>query len=73
MDQLLLMDPRDREELLSLNTDRLLGHIIRLNRCARYHNTLDAVRLVSRLIELKGRTHPASSPQPTASSDQKKN
>ncbi len=66
MDQLLLMDPRDRDELFSLNTDRLLGRIIQLNRCARYHNTLDAVTLVSRVMELRQQRSVLRSSAPSA-------
>lgn len=55
MDQLMKMNARDRNELLSTSVDRLLGMILKLNRRPRYHNTLDAIQLTSRLIELKER------------------
>ena len=53
MDQLMKMNRKDREALLATATDRLLGRILQLNREARYHNTLDAIRLTSRVMELK--------------------
>jgi hypothetical protein len=49
------LDPSDRDVLLATSTDRLLGMIIKLNRCARYHNMIDAIGLVSRLMELRAR------------------
>ncbi len=49
------VDVRDRKQLLAASTDRLPGLIMRLNRLPRYHNTLDAIALTSRLMELKDR------------------
>ncbi len=55
MDALMKVDLRDRRQLLAANTDLLPGMIMRLNRMPRYHNTLDAIALTSRLMELKDR------------------
>ena len=55
MDALKKVNIRDRKELLAASTDRLLGMIMRLNREPRYHNTLDAIALTSRLMELRER------------------
>ena len=55
MDALNKVNVRDRKALLAASTDRLLGMIMRLNRRSCYHNTLDAIALTSRLMELKDR------------------
>ncbi|MFZ1686824.1 MAG: hypothetical protein WAU70_05370 [Flavobacteriales bacterium] len=57
--ELVHIDPMDLHELLSTRPERLLGRIIELNRGARYHNSLDAISLMQRLLEVKGRTTPA--------------
>ncbi|MDQ3101103.1 MAG: hypothetical protein M3R08_06935 [Bacteroidota bacterium] len=62
MDPLKKMSACDRKELLSASADRLLGMIMMLNRHPRYHNTLDAIQLVSRLMELKERATRNRSP-----------
>jgi hypothetical protein len=46
------LDEKDLLELLALRPDQWLGRIISLNRSARYHNSLDAVTLSSKLKEL---------------------
>ncbi len=49
-----LMDlgSQDLVELLELQPSERLGHIIELNRTARYHNRLDAFALLDRLTEM---------------------
>jgi hypothetical protein len=51
--ELIHIDPRDLHELLATQPDRLLGRIIELNRHDRYRNTLDAIGIFQRLIELR--------------------
>jgi hypothetical protein len=46
------LDEKDLLELLALRQDQWLGRILSLNRSARYHNSLDAVTLSSKLKEL---------------------
>lgn len=53
MDQLLNLDPQDLRSLLAAEPESLLGHIIRLNRAPRYHNSLNAIALLSRLNEMR--------------------
>jgi hypothetical protein len=53
MNALLVLDPCDLESLLATDPAELLGRIMRLNRTPRYHNTLNAVDVFQRLIELQ--------------------
>lgn len=53
MDPLRTLDPQDLLSLLAADPAELLGRILRLNRAPRYHNTLNAVVLACRLLELK--------------------
>ncbi|HMC98033.1 MAG TPA: hypothetical protein VKG92_10275 [Flavobacteriales bacterium] len=53
MDQLLFLDPQDLQSLLATEPERLLGRIMELNRAPRYHNRLDAVALLSSLVEMR--------------------
>lgn len=52
-DPTLAIDPRDLALLLTTEPGALLGRIMALNREPRYHNTLDAIRLAMRLMELR--------------------
>lgn len=52
-DPVLAIDPRDLALLLTTEPGALLGRIMALNREPRYHNTLDAIRLAMRLMELR--------------------
>lgn len=52
MDQLLTLEPRDLELLKRTDARQLLGSIIRLNQ-DRYHNSLNAIVLMGRLLELR--------------------
>lgn len=70
-DMLALLEPQDLELLRSLPREELAGTIIRLNRTPRYHNGLDAVRLVHRLIAERAPEASASSPLLPASSGSK--
>lgn len=54
MNALLVIEPRDLELLLNTDPGELLGRIMRLNRTPRYHNTLDAVRMMQQIMELRG-------------------
>ena len=56
--ELVHIDPLDLHELLSTKPERLLGRIIELNRGTRYHNSLDAIGLMHRLLEVKERLQP---------------
>ncbi|MEO8591116.1 MAG: hypothetical protein ABI432_17180 [Flavobacteriales bacterium] len=53
MDQLLTLDPQDLELLLDTEPERLLGRIMELNHAPRYHNSLNAIVLLSGLVELR--------------------
>lgn len=53
MDRLLTLEPRDLELLIGTDPAELLGRIMRLNRTPRYHNTLNAVEVLQRLLELQ--------------------
>ena len=46
------LDPRDLELLLATEPRELLGRIMRLNRSPRYNNSLNAVDVVQRILEL---------------------
>jgi hypothetical protein len=46
------MEPRDRDLLLSTEPAFWLGKIIQLNQQPRYHNSLDAIALLSNLNEV---------------------
>lgn len=56
--ELVHIDPLDLHELLATRPERLLGRIIELNRGARYHNSLDAIGLMQRLLEAKAHPQP---------------
>ncbi len=49
---------QDLVDLLDLQPSQRLGHIIELNRSARYHNRLDAFVLLDRLAEISGQKEP---------------
>jgi hypothetical protein len=49
---LMELGSQDLLELLDLPPSERLGHIIELNRTARYHNRLDAFALLDRLAEI---------------------
>ena len=53
MNGLLMIEPRDLELLLSTDVDELLGRIMRMNRSSRYHNSLNAIEVMQRIVELK--------------------
>ena len=53
MNGLLVIEPRDLELLLATEPTELLGRVMRMNRSPRYHNSLNAIDVVQRLIELK--------------------
>ncbi|HEY0976313.1 MAG TPA: hypothetical protein VGE21_02490 [Flavobacteriales bacterium] len=61
-DVLALLDPQDLEMLRHRSAHDLTGTILELNRTPRYHNSLDAIRLVHRLIAERSPVVPASSP-----------
>ncbi len=61
MDQLHILDPRDLRSLLAADPEDLLGLILRLNRAPRYHNSLNAIVLLSSLQERRRTVaHPSS-------------
>ena len=49
---LMELGSQDLLVLLELHPSERLGHIIELNRTARYHNRLDAFALLDRLTEI---------------------
>ncbi|MBS1545788.1 MAG: hypothetical protein JST38_19295 [Bacteroidetes bacterium] len=49
------LDQADLEQLLGLDPKVLLGRIVLLNRQPRYHNCLDAIKLVVGIGELRAR------------------
>lgn len=55
--ELVHIDPTDLHELLATKPERLLGRIIELNQRTRYHNSLDAIGLLQRLLELRDLLH----------------
>jgi len=59
--ELVHIDPTDLHELLATKPERLLGRIIELNQRKRYHNSLDAIGLLQRLLEWKNLLHPTAS------------
>lgn len=74
------LDKRDLESLLATAPHELLGRIMRLNRSPRYRNSLNAVDVVQRILELNqgipghaahpvsfDRTSGSSSPLPDSS------
>lgn len=56
MDPLPALETRDLDVLLALPSEELLGSIMRLNNGARYHGRLNAIELVTRLLELRQRS-----------------
>jgi hypothetical protein len=53
MNALLIIEPRDLELLLNTDPGELLGRIMRMNRTPRYHNSLNAVEVMQRLLDLR--------------------
>lgn len=51
---LMELGSQDLVDLLELRPSQRLGHIIELNRTARYRNRLDAFALLDRLAEIAG-------------------
>ncbi len=58
MDPLLLIAPEDLRTLLDTGPVELIGAILRLNR-SKYNNTLNAVVVVSLLLDLQNGTKPS--------------
>lgn len=56
--ELVHIDPTDLHELLATKPESLLGRIIELNQRKRYHNSLDAIALLQRLLEWRNLLHP---------------
>ena len=56
MDPLPALETRDLDMLLALPSEELLGSIMRLNNGARYHGRLNAIELVTRLLEMRQRS-----------------
>jgi hypothetical protein len=54
---LMELGSQDLVVLLELPPSERLGHIIELNRTARYHNRLDAFALLDRLTEITAYQH----------------
>lgn len=54
-DPFAILRSSDRRRLLNAATDRLIGLVLELNRTPRYHNRLDALRLVSSILDLRAR------------------
>ncbi len=48
---LALLRSMDRERLLHTDDAHLLGQVMELNRSPRYHNQLDAVKLVCQIVQ----------------------
>lgn len=53
MDTAVMLDPKDLALLLRLEPGALMGRIMLLNKEPRYHNRLDAIQLVARILELR--------------------
>ncbi len=53
MDSLQLLEKPDLELLLTTSSEELLGRILLMNKADKYHNRLNAIELVARLMEIR--------------------